>query len=180
MWAQIESRQPVLPTSEELRVFLASQENGADATWAAKSAAMLLQAGRDFEAFVGGDESQTILQLLGAPGPGGDLDVVCTILLPTEPVQTAGTARGPEALQLLAAFWERHPSAPLLVPRGAGHAHVTCSLATKEWTMAPLSAQHIGKLRALAETDEDRICVQVPVPSSEEAGVQNVGGGALL
>jgi hypothetical protein len=43
--------------------------------------------------------------------------------------------------------------------------------------MAPLSAKHLGELRALAETDDDNVVVQVPItqrPSDEQAWVQDV------
>ena len=183
MWDAIEGDEPVLLSSDEFRTFLSASKFGNDAHQAASSAAMLLRSGYHAEAFVGGDDSKSMLQLLGATttssseGEGDNLDVVCSLLIPTDPVQCVGTARGVDALQLLGCFWERHPSAPLLVPQGERHVHVTCSLAEKEWTMAPLSAKQLGRLRSMAAaTDDDddsssRVVVQVPVPPPSSSSV---------
>lgn len=161
MWDLIEAEKPILMSEDEFRTFIHKEQFSESSQQAANSTAMLLRTGRDAEVFVGGDDSKSLIQVLGG-SQGGELDIVCSLLIPTDPVQCVGTARGIDALQLLAVFWERYPQAPLLVPRGDGHAHVTCSLSNKDWTVAPLSAQHIGKLHSLAELD-DTINVQIPM-----------------
>jgi hypothetical protein len=93
--------------------------------------AVLGLAREESELFVGGNDSETLLQIVAAASPHAQspgvqeikteesegMDVMASVLIPEEEVRSVMDARGASAVDLLISYWRRYPEAPLVVRR---------------------------------------------------------------
>jgi hypothetical protein len=121
------------------------------------------------ELFVGGDDSPQLLQLLAARGEDGALDVMASVLDPgaSDAPEVVFSARGAEALALVACFWDARPSAPLLLVSGGVYLPLHCSLPDKPWTERRLSASAVALLQQQGDESER---LQVLLPAAPVPG----------
>ena len=162
MWAS--------PTSEAVAWDDALEaENGTYHSSVAAAAFNAICAARRFnELFVGGDDTPYLVQLLCAPqdsGEGNNADVLASVLLPADEVQIAFTARGAQAVRLVASFWAKHPKSPALLHSGGGYHQLMCQLPAGGWTQGILCPAHIRALQASDAANarfEETLLVYVP------------------
>lgn len=118
------------------------------------------------EVLVGGDDSPCLVQLLAAGRTEGaaDVDVLASVLLPTEEVAIVYTTRGDGVHRLLASFWTWRPNSPTVLVRAGTYVPLLCSLRgvdTEHWSVGPLSAAHVRLLQNSQEGAEADMALQI-------------------
>jgi hypothetical protein len=161
---------------------LLDAENGTyDNSVVTASANAICAARRFNEIFIGGDETPCLVQLLCAPkehgteqpsSPAtgeGDADMLASVLLPTEDVEVAFTARGSEAARLVASFWNHFPRSPALLQSGGDYHRLMCELPAGGWTQGALCPHHLRALQQSAPSDANSLRVYVPGQRDDSA-----------
>jgi hypothetical protein len=109
------------------------------------------------EFFLGGNDSPFLLQVLAAPGERGEVDLIATILAPTEAgVRMCCTLRGEEALKACGLFMEAFPEAPAVLQKSDGSFDfILCSMSEEApWQRKPVCfASLVHSLKSSTEAD---------------------------
>lgn len=168
MWAHPDA------SAEEWAAALEQTETAAHPASVTAAANCLCAALRFNEVLVGGDDSPCLVQLLAAGSAEGaaDVDVLASVLLPTEEVTVAYTVRGDGVHRLLASFWQWRPKSPTLLVRGGKYVPLLCSLRgvdASHWSVGPLSAAHVRLLQNAEEAKQDDMALQIFTVASPSA-----------
>lgn len=133
------------------------------------------------EFYIGGDETQFLIQVLAGPAEDQrDIDVMATVLVPSKEtdaspsdasshgVRYCFTCRGEDALLLCSSFMEAHPESPVLTQKSDGSfAHVVCCLEGQDpWGRSPVSLRAL-QTRMQAGSEYEKIHFFLPAPERQ-------------
>lgn len=165
IWNRISKAEKI--DGEELHAALDATEDNQDASEATRALLGFIRSlctNRNqmcTELVVGGDSSSSMVQIITAAGDE-ELDLLATAIAidgtSEEPISCC-SARGREALTLVASYWTVYPEAPLLFVPSDGNKGPQRVLALLQgqprWTTAPMTAAHLAQLRRWAQNKPD-------------------------
>ena len=98
-------------------------------------------------------------------GGGPALDIICEYCLATTPVTAVACVRKNDALNLIALFWMKFPSSPILVELGESKAYgyVLCGIQGVPETWGPFDLNHWRSLRQ--RRDDSNVTFMAPKPN---------------
>lgn len=124
------------------------------------------------EFYLGGNDSPFLLQVLSAPSDGGEVDLIATVLTPSDNgVHLCCTTRGEEALKACSIFMENFPEAPVLIQKSDGSFdYVLCSVNDEAlWRRRPVTYHNLGGM-IKSSTEADSVAFFLPAEASKPEG----------
>lgn len=174
MWSHLSK------SAQEWETALAAEQNRYDNSVITASANAICAARRFNEIFIGGDETPCLIQLLcgakeaaeaageaigeavgEAAGEGG-VDMLASVLLPSDEVEITYTVRGADAAKLVASFWNEFPLSPALLQSQGAYHRLMCEMPAGGWTQGVLCPAHLRVLQQSATFASEALRVYVP------------------
>lgn len=130
------------------------------------------------EIYIGGDGTSCMLQIIAASGDEGgvdDTDILGSVLIPSEEVRIAYTARGAEVYAMICSFWAWSPSSPALLSCDGTYHRLACKVENSDWTEGFLCPAHMKVLQlsedATVQNADAMVSIYVPGrPASSPGG----------
>uniref|UniRef100_A0A6C0BZE9 Uncharacterized protein n=1 Tax=viral metagenome TaxID=1070528 RepID=A0A6C0BZE9_9ZZZZ len=133
----------------------------------------IVAARRFNEIYIGGDDTECMLQILAASedhGESPDTDILGSVLLPFEEVKIAYTTRGSLVYAMVCSFWLWSSSSPALLLSDGIYHRLTCKVEGREWTAGSLCPMHLKTLQqsqdAALQDPDATLAIYVPGISS--------------
>lgn len=132
------------------------------------------------EVYVGGNGTEMLIQVLAAPGDGGSVDVIASVLKSgDDDVLVCHTVRGDEVKKLIASYIKHYPNQTLSIDIDGEFFQIRCRLQGDPSTEGLLNATRIRHLQNLDPTDNLKLEIYAPKknrpkynPEEERAAIQ--------